>query len=75
MGWGYPFVQPMAVFIIFAIPVVNTEMIHFCLKQMQKRCKKCSKREEKKKNREVISHLAAGSPWNELDLTLKNNEI
>lgn len=37
---------------------------------------KCSKGEEKKKReREVISHLAAGSPWNELDLTLKNNEI
>lgn len=37
---------------------------------------KCSKREAKKKTeREVISHLATGSPWNELDLTLKNNEI
>ncbi len=43
-------------------------------KLQKKRHKNAAKEKKKKKNR-VISHLASASPWNKLDLTLKNNEI
>lgn len=57
--------------IIFAIPFIDarsTETIHVSVE----RCKNAANVRKKER---VISHLAAASPWNELDLTLKNNEI
>lgn len=47
-------VQKLFETILFAIPAVNTEIIHFSLKQMQKRCKNAAKERQKKRQKEKL---------------------
>lgn len=68
LGRGYLFVQPMEAFknclkTIIIFDASSTETTKKGAKMQQKR------------EKIVISHLTSASPWNELDLTLKNNEI